>query len=411
MEKVKFKKAVTVIGVKGGVSKSTVSAILALKLKEKIPVILIDGDVASPNLPEILKVDEKIENFGYKKNNAIAIEDNLDFFSMGLIAGDSLISMRSMQYINLLSDILLYSKFNIPKDKSCLIVDCPAGVDDIHRGIFELLAEVLCGAIIATTPSAYSDCRRAVKFCEKFGVPILAIIENMAYFKCPTCGEKYYIFGEPKAKKLAEEKGIDYYQIPLIHNFQDYVELGLIEIPVEFDVVITEVAEKVLKAEPAKESILTKLRKLTKRVIRENVAKAVGYALKKINTEFDLRKWVEKGYGESSVEIIFESDHKKILSLCFKLDRKDAKLKLVRALENPDITLIVDINKAIEIIEESKRLGKLPKELVKDAVLSGDVTIIGDKAMLKAMEFIEEVYPVIAEELYNKLTPGLFKFL
>lgn len=409
--KLDVKKAVMVIGVKGGIGKSIISSVVSIKLKELMPVILVDADVASPNLPDILKVSDKITEIGVNKKNVILIEDNLDFFSMGLIAGDNLISMKSMQYINLLSDIICYSRFNVPKNESCLLIDCPASIDDIHRGLVELLAEVLCGAIIVTTPSSFSDCKRAIQFCKKFGVPILALVENMAYFKCSKCGEKYYVFGEPKAKKLAQENKIDYYQVPVLNELHECIEIGMIDIPEELDYVSKCIAEKIYKSEPAKESIFTKLRSKVRKMFREQVAKAIGYALKKINTDFDLKEWIDKGYGNSSVEVILESEGKRILNLCFKIDKNDAKVKVVRMLENPDITLIVDINKAMEIIEESKRLGKLPKELVKQAVLSGDVVVIGDQAMLKSIEFIENVYPVIAEELYNKLSPGVFKFL
>jgi len=412
-KKLNVKKSVVVISVKGGVSKSTISAGLAIKLKELMPVILIDGDIASPNLGEMLKVNEELQEIGVNKRNVVSIEDNLDFFSMSLIAKDSLVSMKAIQYANLLSDIILYSKFNVPKEKSCLVVDTEAGVSDTHRALFELLAESLVGTIITTLPSCPDDCRRAVKFCQKYGVPVLAIVESMSYFQCE-CGRKYYIFGKPKAKKIAEEIGASYFQLPIIPDMQEYVELGFMELPPELDAVCTELARIVFEAKPATESILSKIKRKVIKVTREQLIKAIAPAIKvalhKINTEFDLKYWVDKGYGGSTINIILNNEGTKLISVCFTLDRRDAKFKLIRAVENPDITVIIEGLHVIKSIAETKTPEEAYK-VAKELILSGDIIVIGDKAMLKSMEFIEKIAPIIANEAYAKLKPiiaGLF---
>jgi len=404
-EKIEVKKSVIVTGTKGGIGKSIISAVLALRMKDYMPTILIDGDIASPNLPQILKVNEQLEEIGYEKRNVIHVEDNLDFFSMGLVADeDSVINMRAMQYAQLITEILQHSKFNVNRKNACLIIDTPAGADEIHRTLFETLVESLVGAVVVTIPSAIQDCKRAVNFCRKFGVPVIAIVENMAYFQCE-CGKKYYIFGEPSADKIAEQVGAKYYQVPLSIEIKECIDIGLISIPEELEWVAESICEDILNREPATESILARLKKRVKSISRQVLAKALVDAITRVNKEVDLKSWVEKGYGQSTVQVILQQDGKDVANICLMLDRKDAKIKLARYVSNPDITIVTDLDVVARIAKEIEERPDDMVKIAKDAVLSGDVIVVGSAAMTKSLEFVEHVLPVIAKELYEKLKP------
>ncbi|KAL2238788.1 UNVERIFIED_CONTAM: Iron-sulfur protein NUBPL [Sesamum indicum] len=97
-----------------------------------------------------------------------------------------------------------------------LVVDMPPGTGDAQISISQRLQ--LSGALIVSTPQdvALMDARRGVKMFSQVNVPILGILENMSYFKCPNCSEPYYIFGKGGAQKTAEEMGMKFLgEVPL----------------------------------------------------------------------------------------------------------------------------------------------------------------------------------------------------
>jgi ATP-binding protein involved in chromosome partitioning len=92
-----------------------------------------------------------------------------------------------------------------------LVVDLPPGTGDEILSILQTIPNI-DGVVIVSTPQevAVLDARRAIQLVEKMGVPILGIVENMAEFICPKCGESYRIFGEGAAKLAAEEYNIEH---------------------------------------------------------------------------------------------------------------------------------------------------------------------------------------------------------
>jgi len=391
-------RSVIVCSVKGGVGKSLMAASLAIELSTSInvPTILIDADIDSFNLCEILNIEEDIK-IDREHIDIPSIGDNLDFFSMGLIVKDKSVSMRSIQYVNILTDVIKRGRFNVNKNNSVMIFDMPAGFSDIHRDIIKMLIDSIVGAIVVTQPSSYKDAKRCIDNLKFFGVPIIAVIENMAYFKC-SCGKKTYIFGDPTCLELAQSAGAKYYQVPLSENIRFCVDAGLIEIPEELEF-MSDIAKEITLLEPATESILEKIGKRAKRLMRENIAKAIVTALTKINKEFNLKEWVDKGYGGSIIQVTITSDGKEVASICFKLDRKRAKIVLLRQSKKVDISIVADIDSLIKIAR--KEISPM------DAFYKGDIIVLGEGALTGSMDFINNIWSKIADEVYNKLGPVL----
>ena len=388
-------KSVIVCSVKGGVGKSLIAASLGIELSKRMPTVLIDADIDSFNLSEILKVEEDIK-VSRDSIEIAGIADNLDFFSMGLIAKGKSVSMKTLQYVNILQDVLRRGRFNVNLKESVLVFDVPAGFSDIHRELIKMQVETLVGAVVVTQPASYNDAVRCINNLKFFGVPVIAVVENMAYFQCSQCGKKYYIFGEPTCVELAKEIDARYYQVPLSDNIRTAVELGLAEIPDEL-YFVSDIADEVALLEPATESILSKIGKKARKVVRENIAKAVIAALKKINTEFDLKQWVDKGYGGGVIQITITDEDKEVASLCFKLDKQKAKVVIVRSAKKVDVNVIATLDALAKIAR---------KEITaEDAFLMGEITVFGEGATIGSLDFLTNIWSKIADEVYAKLSP------
>ena len=206
-----IKNKIFVLSGKGGVGKSTVSALLALSLaKEGFSVALLDVDFHGPSQPTLFKLQKaRLEATGKGELEPYEIA-GIKLVSIGLLLEneDQAVIWRGPAKMSVLKQILEETDWG---ELDYLICDFPPGTgDEILSG-----CQLIPGnkrAVIVTTPQELSlaDCRKCIDFCRQAELPIAGVVENMSYFVCDECSKKHYIFNNGGGKKLAEQNNLKF---------------------------------------------------------------------------------------------------------------------------------------------------------------------------------------------------------
>jgi ATP-binding protein involved in chromosome partitioning len=223
---------VAVASGKGGVGKSTVTSNLAATLaKMGFKVGLLDADIYGPSIPIMYDVaDEKplalnvdgkskmkpVENYGVKVLS-------IGFFTQP----NQAVIWRGPMAAKALNQMIFDAAWG---ELDFLLIDLPPGTGDIHLSIMQALP--ITGAVVVSTPQniALADAKKGVAMFqqENINVPVLGIIENMAYFTPEELPEnKYYIFGQEGAKNLAEDLKVPFLgELPLVQSIREAGDIG-----------------------------------------------------------------------------------------------------------------------------------------------------------------------------------------
>ena len=199
---------------KGGVGKSTVSANLAIGLQALgRRVGLVDADIYGPSQPTLMNVQGSRPTAKDKLLEPVPTPYGVPLLSMGqLVAPDQAIAWRGPMAGNALGQL-------IDADwaaQDTLVIDLPPGTGDVQLTMIQ--KHKPAGAVIVSTPQdlALIDARRAIDLFTKAGVPIIGLVENMAGYICPHCGEVSDPFGRGGAEAAADALGIEFLgRIPL----------------------------------------------------------------------------------------------------------------------------------------------------------------------------------------------------
>ncbi len=218
------KNVIAVSSGKGGVGKSTVAANLAVALAQMgFKVGLLDADIFGPSVPKMFSL-EQVEIFGEMVDGRQlvipAYKYGVELLSIGFFVNPTTATLwRGGMASNALKQLIADAKWG---ELDFMILDTPPGTSDIHLTLLQNLA--ITGAVIVSTPQqvALADARKGIDMYqnEKVNVPILGLVENMAWFTPAELPEnKYYLFGKEGVKRLAEEMGVPLLgQIPIVQS-------------------------------------------------------------------------------------------------------------------------------------------------------------------------------------------------
>ena len=218
------KNIIAVSSGKGGVGKSTVSANLAISLARLgYRVGLLDTDIFGPSMPKMFQVED-VRPYAIEKDGRqliVPVEQyGVKLLSIGFFVNPQTATLwRGGMACSALKQLIADADWG---ELDYLILDTPPGTSDIHLSLLQTLA--ITGTVIVSTPQqvALADARKGIDMYtnDKVNVPILGLVENMAYFTPAELPEnKYYIFGKEGCKTLAQEMNVPLLaQIPIVQS-------------------------------------------------------------------------------------------------------------------------------------------------------------------------------------------------
>ena len=227
-----IKNIIAVASGKGGVGKSTVTANLAVTLaKMGFSVGILDADIYGPSMPIMFDVENEkpisVEVNGKSKMKPVESYE-IKILSIGFFTAPSqAVIWRGPMASKALNQMIFDADWG---ELDFMLIDLPPGTGDIHLSIMQSLP--VTGAVIVSTPQAValSDAKKGVSMflSEAINVPVLGIIENMAYFTPAELPDnKYYIFGKEGAKNLAEDLGVPFLgELPLVQSIREAGDYG-----------------------------------------------------------------------------------------------------------------------------------------------------------------------------------------
>ena len=222
---------IAISSAKGGVGKSTVTINLAAALAKKgCKVGILDADIYGPSVPTMMDVEGYVPK-SIKINDKSKIEPvesyDVKIMSIGFFTKlDQAVVWRGPMASKALNQMIFDTHWG---ELDFLFLDLPPGTGDIHLSLVQSLP--ITGSIIVSTPQnvALADARRGIKMFqqESISVPILGLIENMAYFKAEDSETKHYLFGEAGVKYLSKDLNINFLgEIPIFQALREASDFG-----------------------------------------------------------------------------------------------------------------------------------------------------------------------------------------
>lgn len=228
------KNIIAVASGKGGVGKSTIAVNLAIGLaQEGAKVGLLDADIYGPSVPIMLGIREerpKMMDTGDGKGKIVPIEKyGIKAMSIGLLVDEKqAVVWRGPIASSALKQFITDVHWG---ELDYLVIDLPPGTGDIHLTLVQ--AVPVTGAVVVSTPQAVAaaDAKKAIMMFRQpqINIPILGIVENMAYFTpAELPGNKYYIFGKGGAQKMSEQFDMPFLgEVPIVQGIREGGDIGM----------------------------------------------------------------------------------------------------------------------------------------------------------------------------------------
>ena len=251
-----IKNIIAIASGKGGVGKSTITANLAVTLaKMGFSVGVLDADIYGPSMPIMFDVESEkpISILVDGKSKMKPIESyEVKILSIGFFTSPSqAVIWRGPMASKALNQMIFDADWG---ELDFLLIDLPPGTGDIHLSIVQALP--ITGVVVVSTPQAVAlaDAKKGVSMfmSEAINVPVLGIIENMAYFTPEELPEnKYYIFGKEGAKNLADDLEVSFLgEVPIVQSIReagDYGRPAALQTGSVIETVFEEITKKVVQ--------------------------------------------------------------------------------------------------------------------------------------------------------------------
>ncbi len=402
-------KTVLVSSIKGGTGKSLISINLALLLRrEGFNVGLLDADIDSSYFTEFTGIRERldvtqdvIEPYEWR---------GLKVFSTSLLLGrERPVSV----YGDSMRQLLIDARDRVAwGDLDYLVVDMPPGASDVFKTVIEIYARSLIGGVIVTIPFSKLATERLIKLYNYNSVPVVGVIENMAYVKCK-CGNVMYVFGEPTAEEICKAYGVKFLgQIPLDVRITKSVSEGNPEMPEDLLGPVKEAVEVIKSMPEGKffESFKYRLREY----IKSQVDKLMVNLILSINKEFDIKSIKDtfgfKG-GKPFLLIINDRRGQPITSVVLKL--KEDKVVVVKRRVTPSWVIQMNIDTLASLVLGYKVInGRKVPFTVEDAWSLGELRVYGEGSIPMMLYVAKTLFnSAVMEDVRKKYGKFLEKLL
>ena len=224
------KKVIAVVSGKGGVGKSSVSAMLAVLMNRKgYKTAILDADITGPSIPKLFGLKEPVQG------------DEMGMYPVRTKTGISVMSTNLLlpeettpviwRGAVISGTVTKFWTDTIWSEVDYMFVDMPPGTGDVPLTVFQSLP--VDGIVIVTSPQDLVSMivGKAVNMANRMNVPIIGMIENYSYLTCPDCGKRIELFGESHIDKVSEDYSVPVLaKIPLDPSFARQCDAGLVEL-------------------------------------------------------------------------------------------------------------------------------------------------------------------------------------
>ena len=224
-----IKKVIAVVSGKGGVGKSLVTSLMAVNAQRRgFKAAVLDADITGPSIPKVFGINgraQATENalFPCKSKGGVSV------MSLNLLTDNETDPVIWRGPV-IAGAVTQFWTDVIWGDVDYMFVDMPPGTGDVPLTVFQQLP--IEGIIVVTSPQELVSMivAKALNMAKLMRIPVLGIVENMSYVKCPDCGKQIKVFGESHIDEIAAENGIEVLgKIPMIPEIAALCDAGTIE--------------------------------------------------------------------------------------------------------------------------------------------------------------------------------------